>query len=192
MRIVYTASERFSPENGEAWDRYVAGSGLKHLKEVVSLDAMLCPSALTEIIDADWNYSSGPVSYFGYTPSLDYLLTRFTKSPKNQVLAVVENPSGTEDFDDERFEFIGYDLIDETPISALTNCGGFENAFRPDDLSEYGLVSDYDGALRIKLLLERNYPDEPHASCSIWKIWRMRSNEADEPKVSQAAGLPSA
>ena len=40
-------------------------------------------------------------------------------------------------------------------ISALTNCGGFDERFLPVDLNEFGLVEDYEKAFEIeKRLLE--------------------------------------
>lgn len=45
---------------------------------------------------------------------------------------------------DKRFKFYGYDLLEDfTSISALTNCGGFDKAFLPKDISEYGLIIDF-------------------------------------------------
>lgn len=75
---------------------------------------------------------------------------------------------------EERFRFYGYDLLeDSTRISTLTNCGGFDNAFSPEDISEYGLIQEFDKAKQIQLLLVDEYPDEEHADCTIWAIRRM-------------------
>jgi hypothetical protein len=42
----------------------------------------------------------------------------------------------------DNFTFIGYDLLDkDNTISALSNCGGFDETFSPLDLNEFGLLS---------------------------------------------------
>lgn len=78
---------------------------------------------------------------------------------------------------DKRFKFYGYDLLEDfTSISALTNCGGFDKAFLPKDISEYGLIIDFKKAKVIQQLLMGKYPYEPHADCTLWAIWRMDSD----------------
>lgn len=77
---------------------------------------------------------------------------------------------------DDRFRFYGYDLIDDVRISALTNCGGFDKAFLPQDISEYGLIKEFDKAKQIQSLLVTEYPDDAHAYCSLWAIWKMESD----------------
>jgi hypothetical protein len=73
------------------------------------------------------------------------------------------------------FEFIGYDLLDVySGISAVTNCGGFDNAFLPSDLNEYGLISTYGQAYKIKAALISNNPEQSHANCYVWTIWRIK------------------
>jgi len=49
MQPWFIATRTFGPEKGEAWRMYIEWSGLKQLDELVSLDAILCPSVLTEI-----------------------------------------------------------------------------------------------------------------------------------------------
>ncbi|WP_069997859.1 hypothetical protein [Cellulosilyticum sp. I15G10I2] len=69
---------------------------------------------------------------------------------------------------DNRFEFCGYDLIEDfSGISAILNCGGFDKAFLSSDLSFRGLVTSFERAREVqeKLLIE--YPDESHADCEI-------------------------
>lgn len=74
----------------------------------------------------------------------------------------------------EGFKFYGYDLIeDDTRISALTNCGGFDKAFSASDLSRYGLIEEFRKARDVQLRLLENYPDEAHADCTLWAIWKM-------------------
>ena len=94
-----------------------------------------------------------------------------------QYLAVIIDPPAEKNrelSDDERFEFVGYDLVEEFSfISAITDCGGdFEEAIDYSKLNEYGIISDYEFALETQKLLEEKYPDEEHAYCDIVEIWR--------------------
>jgi len=50
-------------------------------------------------------------------------------------------------------------LIDEFEISALTNCGGFDNAFTYKDLNSLGLIANYELARKIQADLKNKYPD---------------------------------
>ena len=72
----------------------------------------------------------------------------------------------------DSFDFCGYDLVDEFEISALTNCGGFDNAFTYKDLNSFGLIPNYQLAKKLQADLENKYPDEEHADCLLFAIWR--------------------
>ncbi len=177
--IVYTANETFDPSDHEAWQNYVAWSKLDHLKEIISLDNSLCPSVVPDLIEQDWDYLAPEYYLFGLFIDPTYLLNRIKDKTKFQVLAILREPQdyNTSEFHDKRFHFKGYDLIEEaTCISALTNCGGFDLAFSNNDLSEYGLITDFNRALEIKNLLQQHYPDEHHADCTVWAIWKMESD----------------
>jgi hypothetical protein len=174
VELAYTAIETFDPSDTEAWTKYIEWSGLHHLKEVISLDCMLCPSVIADVIDEDWNHKSYEYIFHDLFTNLDYLQVRVTKQTKYQIIATVREPESAIEFPNSRFTFKGYDLIDEeTRISALTNCGGFDEAFSKDDLSECGLlITDYE-ARNVRERLSEKYPDEAHADCSIWAIWRL-------------------
>src|SRR4051794_7099825 len=51
MPVVYSAVKRFGPDSGESWQKYVEWSGLTHLREVVSLDLILCPTVVRDLTD---------------------------------------------------------------------------------------------------------------------------------------------
>ncbi|HET6798446.1 MAG TPA: hypothetical protein VFH40_14900, partial [Gemmatimonadales bacterium] len=71
------------------------------------------------------------------------------------------------------FAFAGFDLVDiHTDISALTNCGGFEGVFLNAELSELGLLTDLSRAQQVQADLRLQYPNESHAECNVWAIWR--------------------
>jgi hypothetical protein len=71
------------------------------------------------------------------------------------------------------FQFLGYDVVDQQCIaSALTNCGGFPEAFQNSELSQVGLLTNLDRAAEVQRRLRSFYPDHPHAHCNVWAIFR--------------------
>lgn len=176
MPVCYTAVERFGPSCGERWRSYVEWSGLTHLREVASIDSMLCPSIVGELTDEDWEHNVHEHFLTSLFLDLDYLLAKAAGDDRAEVLSLVRDPTEAEvdSFDDTRFEFLRFDLV-ETPmgISALVNCGGFDRSFSPADLSACGLIADLARARAVQRSLLEEYPDEPHADCELWAIWRM-------------------
>ena len=49
MIVGYRITERFGPENGESWKKFLSFSDLDHLREVVGLDGILNPG-----LPGDW------------------------------------------------------------------------------------------------------------------------------------------
>jgi len=60
----------------------------------------------------------------------------------------------------------------ECCVSALTNCGGFPEVFENSELSSKRLLTSCSRALEIQLELRRKHPEEPHANCHVWAIFR--------------------
>lgn len=179
MEVWYTATEKFDPNNSAEWDKYVQWAQLPQLKEVISLDTSLCPSVFRELIAKDWNHNIQQHYRVSYFKDLDYVMERI-KEQKDavNVLAVVFEPASdpTKLFNDDGFVFYGYDLLDEgSAISALTNCGGFDQAFNSSDISDVGLLEDYLFARKVQRRLRQNYPHEPHAACDLWALWRLEN-----------------
>jgi hypothetical protein len=172
---LFVAKRRFDPSAGERWERYVAWSGLTQLRELVSLDTILCPTVPQDLIDADWEHNIHADYQVFYFRSLEYLRERVAEETDLNILAVVQQPSVREI---ERggppgFAFVGFDVLDvQGDVSALTNCGGFDDVFAGAELSSLGLVSDLDRAYRIQRGLRTAYPHEGHAECHVWAIWR--------------------
>jgi hypothetical protein len=176
MPVVYCAVARFDPSLGDHWDKYIAWSGLFHLREIVSLDSMLCSSVMDDLVPEDWDHNVQEDYKTHLFRNLDYLLTRIDRTVPTNVLALIENPEEAEvrAFRDPRFRFRGYDLVElATGISALVNCGGFHRAFQNSDLSDCGLLLDRLTALEVQGRLSTEYPDEPHAECDLWAVWQM-------------------
>lgn len=175
--IYYTARAKFDPTHGPAWEQYCQWAGLPHLTGLLTLDIVLCPEIIRELTLEDWQHNVQQNYRLFYFHDLDYLLGRLAgvTHPFN-LLAIAWEPSTPcdDDLADPRFQFRGYDLIEEpTGISALTNCGGFPLAFRSEDLSPLGLLPDYALARVVQARLRHHYPDEHHARCDLWAIWQM-------------------
>lgn len=178
MNKWYTVTEKFDTAS-EGWEFYLKASGLTHLKEVVGLDQALCPRLVTtsDFTDQDWKFSVQQDYFCDYFTDLNHLLTRLPLETKFNILAVIHQPRTNVNrlLEDERFIFCGYDLIEESGgMSALTNCGGFPLAFANQELNSLGLITDFTRAIAIQKNLQINYPEESHAFCDIWAIWRMK------------------
>ena len=179
--IWYIAVEPFGPSSGRQWIDYLEWSQLAQLKALVSLDHMLCPSVIKELSDEDWQHNVQADYLTDFFTDVEYLLARLAGCSAHHVLAVIREPTeqAIQTVTDERFVFQGYDLIERPGrgISALTNCGGFDLAFKPTDISAVGLFDEYKFARSVQQRLLEHYPDEAHADCSLWAIWKMKDIE---------------
>jgi hypothetical protein len=174
---LFVAKRPFDPSAGDDWDRYVAWSGLSHLREVVSLDTILCPTVPEELTAADWEYNVHLDYQVFFFRSLEYLRGRIMEEGRLNILAVVQNPAEADvtGVTLPGFAFAGFDLVDvHGDVSALTNCGGFEGVFAASELSELGLLTRLDRAQEVQASLRALYPETPHAECHVWAIWRQR------------------
>jgi hypothetical protein len=129
MAIYFTAVKRFDSSAGDSWEKFVNWSGLFNLTEVITLDCSLCPSLFLDLVREDWDFIEPEVIFHDMFNNLDRVLKRTNRVTEKVVLAVYHQP--TEDcrnyITDSEFEFCGYDLLDDqTRISALVNCGGFD------------------------------------------------------------------
>ena len=176
---LFIAVQRFDPSDGEKWESYVRFAKIPGLVEVVSLDMLVCPRLIQEFCDEDWDHLVNEDFRIAYFYHLDYLLERVQNVSRRNILGVYRNP--------ERhiacapapgdFAFVGYDLIEEqTQISALTNCGGFPDVFQNEELNRFGLIDGFDRANEVRRLLAGRHPEEPHAQCELYALWRL--NEA--------------
>lgn len=172
---------RFDPSEGEKWQRYCEWAQIPSLTEIVSLDSMLCPRIVVEPNDEDWRHLAFVSMDFPTWKDLAYLKQRVRNVSRKNILGLYRNPEAhlTVPPDQGDFSFIGYDLVeDHTMISALTNCGGFPEVFRTDELNNFGLIEAFDRACEIKCRLPEHYPEEPHANCELYAVWRF--NEAND------------
>ena len=76
MKPLFIATERFGASEGERWKSYYEWAQIPNLVEVVSLDSILCPCLVTELVDEDWKHNVHEDSLLEFFYDLDYLLTR--------------------------------------------------------------------------------------------------------------------
>jgi hypothetical protein len=112
----------------------------------------------------------------GLFNSLDYVIKKVKEKERFNLLTVVKEPTEKcEEIKIHDFEFIGYELLDKDySTSALSNCGGFEETFKPTDLNHYGLIDTFEKTFGIRDRLFKNNPEEHHADCNVFAIWRHR------------------
>lgn len=179
MPVIYSAVQRFDPSCGDKWTKFIEWCGLTQLREVISLDGILCPSVIVidELTVEDWQHNVNENFKCHLFHDLEYLLGKVAGTDRVNVLALIQNPTVDEvrAFSDNHFNFRGFDLVElQTGISALVNCGGFPKAFASTDLSDCGLLTDHAKAMIVQNLLRAEYPDEHHADCDVWAIWQMK------------------
>lgn len=176
--IWYIAVQQFGPSSGKKWDEYLEWSKLSQLNELISLDIMLCPPIIERLSDEDWQHNVHADYLIDFFTDLEYLLERLASHIGHNVLAVIREPTPEQiqTSTDERFSFQGFDLIEQPGcgISAIVNCGGFNQSFKPTDVSAIGLFDNYEFARTVQQRLQEHYPNEIHAYCCLWAIWKMR------------------
>lgn len=164
MTFLYTARGTYDKtydEDGMSWNKYIEWSKLTHLTELVSLDGMLNELLVEpdyyDNVD-DWNFIHVVEQYqTGFSTTLDFVFKRLKAKDKFNLLTVVLEP-------DQDFS-----------ISALTNCGGFDETFLPTDLNDKGLIDDFTKAYDVKKRLLENNPDEHHADTNVIAVWRHKT-----------------
>ncbi len=182
MHYLYTATEIYGPTyaDGSSWAKYIELSKLSHLTELVSLDSMLNGVVFEPDRGdpGDWNVIVIDDLYeTGLFNSLEYILAKVKDKERFNLLTVVKEPNEQcETIQLPNFEFVGYDLLDrDYSVSALSNCGGFDESFQPADLNSRGLIGEFEKAYAIRERLFANNPDEHHADCNVLAIWRHKT-----------------
>src|SRR4051794_22370637 len=128
MTFWYTARDTYNPsfEGGTGWTKYIAWSRLIQLKELVSLDSILCGLSFVADYEHEEIYRYAVIDD-GYATDLfnclDYVSSNVHKKSNFNLLAVVKEPDqDCKNVQIPDFDFVGYDLIDkEYNVSALTN-----------------------------------------------------------------------
>lgn len=183
MTFLYTARgayDRTCNEDEMSWDKYMEWSKLTHLTELISLDGILNEVLVEPVYDNadDWDCIHVFGQYqTGFFTTLEFVFKRLKPKEKFNLLTVVLEPDqDCKNLKIDDYEFVGYDLLDQGfSISALTNCGGFDETFLPTDLNDKGLIDDYTKAYDIKKRLLENNPEEHHANTNVIAIWRHKT-----------------
>lgn len=184
MTFLYTARGTYDKNygvDGKSWQGYIEWSNLIHLTEVVSLDYLLNENLVKPDYDNadDWDffYIIEEKRLSSFVTSIDYVFKRIEEREKFNLLTVVIEPE--QDCNKivvEGFEFVGYDLLDKDfGNSALTNCGGFDEAFLPNDLNDKGLIDSFEKAYEIKNRLIEYCSEDFHADTNVIAIWRHKT-----------------
>ena len=177
-RFAYVARERFGPWDGKGWLKYLDFARLPQLSEVL-FDSSLCPALANVNCDEDWNHNIHDDFITHYHWDLSYLRTKIPTGSDFNLLAVTRNATSDpkEWQSPDGFHYVGSDLIDEhTGISAITNCGGFDDVFPRSEVSPLGLIEDWSRAVELQAKLAAAHPEEPHAQCDVWSIWRWENS----------------
>lgn len=158
-----------------SWNEYIKWSKLDHLTELISLDEMLNPSLIECSFDNEEDWNSIHLfknSVTGYAINLDFVMKNLNTKEKYNLLTIVIEPEvDCQKITVEDFEFMGYDLLDfDFYISALTNCGGFEETFSSSDINDKGLIDDFEKAYDINKRLLENNQVEFHADTNVIAI----------------------
>jgi hypothetical protein len=169
----FIASEKFDKAH-DGWAKFIEWSRLEQPDEVVSVDPALCPTLLPEIKADYWPRIVNDDFMLDFFTDANYLRSLVAEIQRKNFLCVVRNPSTRPVAAvPEGFDFLGYDLADiQGSTSALTNCGGFPHVFSNSELSAKGLLSSFVRAKQVQDDLRRLYPEEIHADCHLWAIFR--------------------
>lgn len=181
---LFIATERFDPSDGEKWQQYFDWAKIPVLAEVVSLDHMLCRRIPADLSDEDFDHTIFDDLGLDYFRDLDYLLNRVGNVKRRNILGIYMNPELHIDEPPASggFQLMGYDLNEKRGwISALTNCGGFPDVFSNEELNRCGLISGFNRAREVTRDLAALHPEDPHAQCDLYAIWRL-----NETSLTQA------
>lgn len=163
-----------------SWNDYIAWSRLYQLSELVSLDNMLNKPLVEPDYENpdDWSYIHTYGEYTtGFFTNPEYVLGKLKNiTVFNFIQASIEPEQDCSLIPSSEYQFIGYELLDKSfDISALSNCGGFDETFLPTELNQYGLISNYTQAYDIKKRLLKNNPNEFHADTHVIAVWRHKT-----------------
>ena len=179
MKLLFAARGKYDENTNDefSWGKYKEWSKLFHLDELVSLDGLLNEDLVEPNYDneEDWNnIHIVDIVQTSFYNNLEYVLNKISLNDKFNLLAVeVEPIQERSNYDLKDYEFMGYDLLDQDySISALTNCGGFDESFLPTDLNNKGLIDSLEKARDVQKKLLKNNPEEHHADTNIIAVWR--------------------
>ena len=178
MTPYYMATTKLDPTS-EGWDAYANWRKLPQLVEVVTIEDHYMPLR-NQLTVEDWASVAsadevGPPLCFRDLERLQRAIARISPTLPLNLLCVFREPTEPPIAPQSSFTFLGYDLIeDKTGVSAVTNCGGqFAAVIEDGEINARGLIDTFDRAKEIQRELPKSYPQDPHACCSLWAIFRV-------------------
>jgi hypothetical protein len=175
--LYYTLIEKFGMGAGIVWDRYMSENGFTHLREVLSLDASLCPpyqvqSQDSAVLDNSEVFGDDLELYSDLSQSFEEIENIFDPSIYNFLCVQIKPESNNLLIPPFKFKFGGFDLLDfSTRISVIVNCGRLDKAFKHEDLNIHGLIINYEKAEEIQRKVKENYPSLSHNNTTLIAIW---------------------
>ena len=176
MTWLFTARERFGPDtHPEGWRGYLEFSGFRHIQELVSADSILCGDVITELVDEDWDHNVHADYRITLFTNFEYLARRTgVDLIKHNILGILERPTHENEKPPTDFEHCGFDILDSyDSVSVLTNCGKYPGIMDPQEVNQFGLLSNLVRANTIGAKIRTAFPDENHCrDCRVWSIAR--------------------
>jgi hypothetical protein len=176
MTPYYMATWKFD-QTSEGWVAYVTWRGLTQLVEVVSIECN-CHRLLRKVLTAEDWVNIAPfdevrhVVCFRDLARLRQTVARVGQTATLDLLCVFREPTKPPVAPQSAFTFLGYDLIDDqTTVSSVSNCKF--PVIGEVDVNAHGLINTFERAKEIQRELLRVYPQDPHANCSLWAIFRV-------------------
>lgn len=175
----FTLRERFTHRSQRSFRDDLSFSGFQRIREVVTLDSILCADLVDELSAEDWQHNVHDDHRTGLFRDANYLLARQTLDASyQQLIAAVECPS-VEVSLPGGFSICGHDIMDASlDNSTLTNCGPIPEAFKAAEVNQVGLIDDRERAFAIRDAMRELQPEAPHmGACEVWLIARWSPQE---------------
>ena len=173
--------EKFGPEAGETWIRYLRWRHPQHLESFDSVDSVLRPDCFVPQTEEDWENCVQEDCKTSLISSLAYARKVQQQFPNSELVGVEIAPhAGYRPGEG----LLGFDIIDESCSNSLISNWGNDSAiFAQAELQTNGLLSDLETARALRDSLRRKYPDDDHArACEVWAIYsvdRLRGMPGD-------------
>lgn len=169
---IFTARERFTPDDSDVWTKYLTWIGFTAATEIVTLDYSLCTELIDAPTDPDWAHNVQRDYRTTWFYNLAYLRRRCNwRVGRDQIIAMIDSPE-TECPPPHGFTSCGFDILDGyDSISVLTNCGPFPGIVDPNTVNSYGLLPGLRVAESVADKLRTEFPEDPHCcDCGVWQI----------------------
>jgi len=167
--MYYKIVEKFGPESGDSWSKYIAWRGLE-LSRFDSVDGILRRDLFIPETEEDWCNCLAEKNLPVLINNIDYANTVKNKYPGSELLGVEIN---IENDYVGKSDLFGYEVIDsDWDVSMLTNWGTDEEGLFSKYIESNGLIASTHTALKVRDNLRELFPEDGHAcECSVWAIY---------------------